>query len=414
MIPRTAGLDPCTHCGFCLQICPTFLVTGDEADSPRGRIELMQELTAGRLLATDDKLSFHLDRCLGCRACETVCPPGVEYGAALEEVRAEVLNGRVAGLTHLVNFVMAEAWVQRIVFASARVARPFARWFSGGSRLGFVWGMLAATRPNGGTHRQYGGDASISRDAPQVAFFTGCIMSGLFSHVHEAIVRVLQANGVVVHDVPGQRCCGALHAHSGQRAEAVDLARANIRAFTAMPDDIQVVVNSAGCGALLKEYARLLEGDSLEDEARAFGERVRDVSEVLSHVGVKQGHPLSLRVAYDPPCHLQHAQCVVDPPLAMLHAIPGVEVLTHSESDLCCGSAGSYSLSEPDLSRAVLDRKVEALLAAQPDVVATGNPGCIMQIGAGLRATGSDIPVLHPVELLDRSYRRATAEGGDT
>jgi glycolate dehydrogenase iron-sulfur subunit len=411
MTLRTAGLDPCTHCGFCLQSCPTFLVTGDEADGPRGRIELMRELTAGRLLATDDKLGFHLDRCLGCRACETVCPPGVEYGAALEEVRAEVLNARVPRLARLVNYVMADTGVQRVAFAGSRAARPFARFFSGGSRLGFAWGMLAATRPNGGTHRHGGVDAPVSQNAPHVAFFTGCIMSGLFDHVHEATVRVLRANGVVVHGVEGQRCCGALHAHSGQHDDAVELARTNIRAFMAMPDDIQIVVNSAGCGALLKEYARLLEGDPLEDDARAFAERVRDVSEVLSQTGVQLGHPLQLRVAYDPPCHLQHAQRVVDPPLEMLHAIPGVEILTHRESDLCCGSAGSYSLSEPGLSRAVLDRKVEALLAAQPDVVVTGNPGCIMQIGAGLRATGSDIPVVHPVELLDRSYRSATTPG---
>lgn len=406
---RTTGLDPCTHCGFCLQICPTFLVTGDEADGPRGRIELMLELAAGRLLPTDDKVGFHLDRCLGCRACETVCPSGVEYGAALEEVRATVLNGRLPHLTRFVNYVMADAVVQRMAFAGARAVRPFARFFSGRSRLGFTWGMLAATRPNGGAHLQRGVDATVSQNAPHVAFFTGCIMSGLFSHVHEATVRVLLANGIVVHDVPEQRCCGALHAHSGQHDEAVDLARANIHAFMAIPDDIQIVVNSAGCGALLKEYARLLEGDPLEDDARAFAARVRDVSEVLSQTGIKPGHPLQLRVAYDPPCHLQHAQCVVDPPLEMLQAIPGVEVLTHRESDLCCGSAGSYSLSEPDLSRAVLDRKVEALLAAQPDVVATGNPGCVMQIGAGLLAKGSDIPVVHPVELLDRSYRSATA-----
>ena len=408
---RTTGLDPCTHCGFCLQICPTFLVTGDEADGPRGRIELMLELAAGRLLATDDKLGSHLDRCLGCRACETVCPSGVEYGAALEEVRATVLNGRLPRLARLVNYVMADTAVQRMAFAGARAVRPFAHLFSGKSRLGFTWGMLAATQPNGGAHLQDEVDAMVPQNAPHVAFFTGCIMSGLFSHVHEATVRVLRANGIVVHEVPGQRCCGALHAHSGQHGDAVDLARANISAFRVIPNEIQIVVNSAGCGALLKEYARLLEGDPLEDDARAFSERVRDVSEVLSQTGIKPGHPLPLRVAYDPPCHLQHAQRVVDPPLEMLHAIPGVEVLTHSESDLCCGSAGSYSLSEPDLSRAVLDRKVEALLAAQPDVVATGNPGCIMQIGAGLRATGSDIPVVHPVELLDRSYRSAMAPG---
>ena len=373
MTARIRGLDPCTHCGFCLQSCPTFLVTGDEADGPRGRIELMRELAAGRLLATDATLRFHLDRCLGCRACETVCPSGVDYGAALEEVRADLLHAPVPPLTHVVNRVMAETWVQRVLFAGARMVRPLADGFSGSSRLGFVWGMLAATKPNGRARHNHAVEAPERPIAPQVALFTGCIMSGLFSHVHDATFRVLRANGFVVHDAPDQRCCGALHAHSGQHDEAVDLARANVRAFMEIPGEVQIVVNSAGCGALLKEYARLLEGDPLEDDARAFADRVRDVSEVLSHAGVKQGQALPLRVAYDPPCHLQHAQRVVDPPLQMLRAIPEVEIVTHSESDLCCGSAGSYSLSEPDLSRAVLDRKIETLLAARPDVVATGN-----------------------------------------
>jgi glycolate oxidase iron-sulfur subunit len=230
-------------------------------------------------------------------------------------------------------------------------------------------------------------------------------MSGLFAHVHEATKRVLLVNGVRVTDVSGQLCCGALHAHSGQRDDAVALARANLAAFSSLPETTQIVVNSAGCGALLKEYAHLLRGDPMEDEAREFGDRVRDVSEVLADVGVRTGRTVSLRVAYDPPCHLEHAQRVVHPPLQMLRAIPGLKLVQHTDPHLCCGSAGSYSLSEPGLSRAVLDRKVEALLAAQPDVVATGNPGCIMQIGAGLLARGCDIPVVHPVELLDRSYR---------
>lgn len=231
-------------------------------------------------------------------------------------------------------------------------------------------------------------------------------MDGLFSHVHEATERVLRANGFDPVAVPGQDCCGALHAHAGQHEEAAALARRNVAAFAQAPEG-PIVVNSAGCGALLREYGRLLEDDALEPEARALAARVRDVSEVLAERGPRRGGAMPLRVAYDPPCHLLHAQRVSEAPLAVLDAIPGITRVAHAEAEMCCGSAGSYSLSERELSRAILARKVDALVAASPDVVASGNPGCVMQIGAGLRAAGHPLPVVHPVELLDRSYRRA-------
>lgn len=408
-----AGLDPCVHCGFCLQSCPTFLVTGDESDSPRGRIVLMRALARGDLDASDPTLRLHLDRCLGCRGCEPVCPSGVAYGGALEHARAVMASSRPASIvTRLVLAVMADPLLRIPAMFLARLARPFAAWFAGKSRIGFSFGMLAATktRHNGMAAWRQGGpsrnDAALPPSRDAVAVFTGCIMSGLFSHVTDATRRTLSANGYDEVTVPAQGCCGALHAHAGAHDDAVALARTNVRAF-AGAGDAAIAVNSAGCGAALKDYARLLAHDDLADEARAFAGRVRDVSELLSARGPRPGARLDVTVAYDAPCHLLHAQRVADPPLAVLDAIPGLRRVSYPESELCCGSAGIYSLLEPEMSRAVLARKTEALLASGADVVATGNPGCVMQIGAGLRAAGRFVPVVHPVELLDRSYAAA-------
>ena len=403
-----AGLDPCVHCGFCLQSCPTFLVTGDESDSPRGRIVLMRSLARGELDAADRGLVFHLDRCLGCRGCEPVCPSGVSYGPALEEARRLIGARRpVPFSARLTASVLAEPALRAPLMALARMVRPLARRLAGGSRAGFMAGMLAATKPwqDGRTAKRQGDQGK--GHAPAVALFLGCIMDGLFGHVHQATERTLRTNGYRVVDVPNQGCCGALHAHAGLHDQAVALARANVAAFSQAPE-AAIVVNSAGCGAMLKEYPRLLAGDAaVAEAARGWAARVVDVTEALASAGPRPGAALPLTVAYDPPCHLLHAQRVADAPLKVLDAIPGLRRVAHGEADLCCGSAGSYSLTEPDLSRAVLARKVEALTNGRLDAVATGNPGCVMQIGAGLRAAGRDVPVVHPVELLDRSYALA-------
>jgi glycolate oxidase iron-sulfur subunit len=227
-------------------------------------------------------------------------------------------------------------------------------------------------------------------------------MDGLFSHVHDATVRTLAANGIAVGDAPGQECCGALHAHAGLLDAARALARRNIAAFA--DGDGPVVVNSAGCGAILKDYGHLLPGDA---DAVAFAARVRDVTEVLAEQGPAPGAPLGLRVAYDPPCHLLHAQGVVEPPRRVLAAIPDAQPVETPGAARCCGSAGLYGLLQPELSRTVLAAKIEDLRLAAPDVVATGNPGCQLQLGAGLAAAGMAAEVRHPVELLDRSYRAA-------
>ena len=397
------ALDPCVHCGFCLPACPTYLATGDEADSPRGRIVLMRMLERGELPSSDPGLVQHLDACLGCRGCEPVCPSGVGYGRGLEAARAKIAHERglsVAGRAVLAVFRDERLW--RPLFALSKLLRrtgiPAA--LAGRDRMGFQMGMLAATAPAApqpGAPRRAGTRGTV-------ALFRGCVMDTLFSHVHDATIRTLEANGYDVREVAAQTCCGALHEHAGMREDAEGLARRNVRAFLAGAGDADfIVVNSAGCGALLKDYGHLLAG---EPGAESFARRVRDVSELLAEAGPRPGGPLPIDVAYDAPCHLQHAQRVQAAPLAVLGAIPELRLRVLPGSDKCCGSAGIYSILHPDMARAVLALKVKELAAAEPRpaLVATGNPGCLMQIGAGLRAEGLAIGVAHPVELLDRSY----------
>ena len=408
-----AGLDACVHCGFCLQACPTFLATGDEADSPRGRIALMQALERGDIGATDAALTTHLDRCLGCRGCEPVCPSGVAYGRGLEAARERIVARRgTPPFARLALQAMTSRELSPAVYALARAVRAtgLPRRLAGWGRARFALGMLAASAPtrNGerGTRNRHAPRRS-ALPAPRSALtptvlFRGCVMNGLFSHVHDATVRTLAANGVATGEVTGQGCCGALHAHAGLVAQARALARANVAAFAA--GGAPVVVNSAGCGAILKDYGHLLPGDA---DAAAFAARVRDVTEVLAERGPAPGAPLGLRVAYDPPCHLLHAQGVTEPPRRVLAAIPDAGPIETPGAARCCGGAGLYGMLQPEMSHAVLGAKLEELRVAAPDVVATGNPGCQLQLGAGLAAAGIAAEVRHPVELLDRSYRAA-------
>ncbi len=405
-------LAPCVHCGFCLPACPTYLATADEADSPRGRIVLMRALERGEIGADDEALVQHLDACLGCRGCEPVCPSGVAYGRGLEQARERLFEAR--GLPPLARAVLAvfrrEA-LWRPLFTAGRWIRGLgiSRALAGSGRLGFSMGMLAATeawRPARSLPLAALGVGMTAGDPPSpptVALFRGCIMDTLFGHVHDATRRTLEANGYRVVEAAGQTCCGALHDHAGDRARAAELARVNVAALADSAD--YIVVNSAGCGALLKDYGHLLGTEAAERMAA----KVRDVTELLAEAGPRPGGALELEVAYDAPCHLQHAQGVQEPALAVLRAVPGLRLRLLPGSDRCCGSAGIYSLLRPAMSRAVLDAKLETFAAAdpRPDLVATGNPGCLMQIGAGLKSAGLNIPVAHPVEVLDESYRRA-------
>ncbi|MFI5213990.1 MAG: heterodisulfide reductase-related iron-sulfur binding cluster [Gemmatimonadales bacterium] len=272
-------------------------------------------------------------------------------------------------------------------------------------RFATMLAMLAATKPTGPPRRASRLPPAASTPlppAPAACLFRGCVMDGLFSHVHDATVLALGVNGLSTCEVLGQVCCGALAAHAGAHELAADLARENVRSFAATKGPI--VVNSAGCGAMLKSYGDLLAGEPTEAEARAVAARVRDVSEVLAELGPRPGRALALRVAYDAPCHLLHAQKIKDAPRALLEAIPGIEHVPLEGGERCCGSAGLYSLIEPELSQEVLALKVAAIRSAAPDVVATGNPGCLMQIGAGVLLEGSNVSVRHPVELLAWSY----------
>jgi glycolate oxidase iron-sulfur subunit len=399
-----APLAPCVHCGFCLPACPTYLATGDENDSPRGRIVLMRALASGAIAPTDGALNRHLDRCLGCRGCEPACPSGVAYGHGLAAARSTLVGAR--GLSAAARFIL-------LVFSSAALWRPLltlARWFratgipramAGTGRASFSLGMLAATAPPPGRPGPLPRLRETSSRGPTVALFTGCVMDTLFPHVHGAARRTLEANGYRVVEVGGQGCCGALHEHAGDHAGARALARRNVAAFEGRADFI--AVDSAGCGALLKEYAHLLDGPAAGD----FAARVRDVTELLAEAGPRPAGPLPMDVVYDAPCHLQHAQGVQAAPLAVLQAIGGLRLRELPGSDRCCGSAGIYSLLEPALSREVLDAKLSAIRAAtpRPAAVATGNPGCLMQIGAGLLADRLPARAVHPVELLDAAYR---------
>lgn len=402
-------LDPCVHCGFCLPACPTYLTTGDEADSPRGRIVLMRALERGEIAADDPALHQHLDACLGCRGCEPVCPAGVGYGRGLEGARELLAQSRgFRPLARLLLGILARPWLWRPLFGATRRLRDWglAGRFAGAGRIGFSMGMIAGTGPLPAPRPRSPVPGLNGRPAPsrgRVALFRGCVMDGLFGHVHQATRRTLHLNGYTVIEVANQVCCGALHHHAGDRAAAERLARQNLDAFSTPVD--YIVTNSAGCGALLKDYGRLLGTGPAGDLAA----RVRDVTELLAEAGPRPAGPLSLAVAYDAPCHLQHAQQVQADPLTVLGAIPGLRVTLLPDSDKCCGAAGIYSMLEPAMSRAVLDAKIRVIAQAdpRPDVVATGNPGCLMQIGAGLLAAGLPIRAVHPVELLDQAYGAA-------
>lgn len=401
-----AALDPCVHCGFCLPACPTYLATGDEADSPRGRIVLMRALERGEVRADDAALLQHLDACLGCRGCEPVCPSGVGYGRGLAAARTLLAERRgFRPLARLVLGVFARRAAWRTIFGAARWLRRSGLADRLASPRRFGMAMLAATRPIAQSPIAQSPSRPIAQSpsSPTVALFRGCVMDELFGHVHDATRRTLEANGYTVVEAPGQGCCGALQEHAGDPGTARTLARANLAAFAGRADFI--VVNSAGCGALLKDYGHLL-GD---DAGRRFAAQVRDVSELLAGRGPRPGGALDLAVAYDAPCHLQHAQRVHEQVLAVLRAIPGLQLSLLPGFDRCCGSAGIYSLLEPAMSRAVLAQKVAGIADAspRPGIVCTGNPGCLMQIGGGLRAEGLPIRVAHPVELLDWSYQAA-------
>jgi glycolate oxidase iron-sulfur subunit len=404
------GIDACVHCGFCLQACPTYVTLEDENDSPRGRIVLMRALLEGTLPPENDSVHRHISQCLGCRACETACPSGVPYGHLLEATRATLAEYRpIPFLARVILSAFERRPLLALAMWSGRILRGTGiarRLANRPGRLGFAMAMLASTRRDRSRKR-----ATPTSTAARgtVALLTGCVMEGLFTETNRATERVLAINDYAVIDAPNQRCCGALHAHAGDADAARRLAKANIEAFEHSGADY-VCVNAAGCGAMMKEYAHLLAGDpAWSERAKTVSAKVRDVSELLAFSGgPKRGDAVRRRVAYDAPCHLLHAQRIANPPIDVLRAIPELELVPLNESEMCCGSAGIYNLVEPETSDIVLVRKLENIAAAGPELVATGNPGCLMQIGAGLLRAGSPTLAVHPIELLDQSYVQGT------
>ncbi|MDF1505734.1 heterodisulfide reductase-related iron-sulfur binding cluster [Roseisolibacter sp. H3M3-2] len=408
------GLDACVHCGFCLQACPTYVNLQDENDSPRGRIQLMREVLEGGLPVDDPDVNLHIDRCLGCRACETACPSGVPYGQLLEATRATLAEGRPRPLVaRVVLGTFARKRLLALVLLGARLFRatglPRLLARALGGRAAFALAMLDSTRPAvRAPHWRPRGDGARG----EAVLLEGCVMRGLFAHTHDAARRTLGHNGYRMVRAPGQACCGALHAHAGDLETARALARANVAAFERAPDAL-VVSDAAGCGAMLKVYGQLLADDTARAaRARAEAARASDVSEALAAVGARaaagaaMGDGAPVRVTYDAPCHLLHAQRVADPPLRVLEAVGGIELVPLAEADQCCGSAGIYNLIEPETSDAVLAPKLQHVRDTGAALVASGNPGCLMQLGAGLSRAGSRTRVVHPVELLDAAYAR--------
>ncbi|MCM3905350.1 MAG: heterodisulfide reductase-related iron-sulfur binding cluster [Pyrinomonadaceae bacterium] len=428
----------CVHCGLCLEACPTYVLTGDENDSPRGRIYLMRAVEENKLPADSATFKLHIDRCLGCRACEPVCPAGVQYGQLLEASRAELFGpDKQRGFTYrCLRLVLRRVWLHparlRFAFAVARMFRDsgiarllvrskIPRLFS--RRFEFALALLDSSSPvsfasDSDADSSKSGATEAEANAQSQAstmLFAGCVGEGLFSRVNKATARVLNVNGFGTSVPKGQVCCGALHAHAGDLDGARMLARCNIEAF----DDsvnLPIITNAGGCGAMLATYGHLLSEDPLfAERARKFCSRVRDVSQQLEGVKLKEGSDRQSDTAtYDASCHLLYGQHASEAPLKLLRAIPELRLIPLEGAERCCGAAGVYNLLEPHMSQGVLKEKLTHVRETGAAILTTGNPGCQMQIGAGAKLAGMTLRVCHPVELLDESYRRAGLyqEGG--
>ncbi|MEN8159256.1 MAG: heterodisulfide reductase-related iron-sulfur binding cluster [Myxococcota bacterium] len=387
-----AGTLDCVHCGLCLPVCPTYRETGRETSSPRGRVYLMRGVAEGRI-PLGPAVAEEAYLCLGCRACETACPSGVRYGALLEETRGAVERAglREGGAKRFERFALRRVLPHRGRLALAvRALRVLQRTGAGRlagllpPRLADAWRLLPEIPPSRARRRLPRLVPAEGKKRGRVALFEGCLMPELFGPVNAATARVLARNGFEVVVPEAQGCCGALHRHAGDPDFAHALEARNTDAFGGAD---AIVVNSAGCSAVLREGA--------------LAPRVRDVCELLDAEGLVVEPPRHEgTLCYDDPCHLVHAQGVADAPRRLLAQVPGLTLLTHDDPTSCCGAAGIYNLTHPEMSRTVLDRKMKALAAAAPDWIASGNPGCLMQLAAGARDHALRARVVHPVELL--------------
>jgi len=402
------ALQQCIRCGMCLEACPTYGITGLETESPRGRIHLMQALFEGRI-EPEPQTRVHIDRCLGCRACEVVCPSGVQYGALLEHTRADLATHARPSLLQrsllwLVSRPRPLAIAAQLASIPERLGlRALARRAPFGRILPQGLLRLESLAPSL-TRPRYVAPDRPGTPTSRAALLLGCVMRVAYGDVHTATARLLARAGVEVVEAPAQVCCGALHAHAGARDDSRRLARENIAAFERAEIDT-IVVDAAGCGAHLKEYGQLLADDpEWSARARSFALRVRDVTEALAAApGEGPLGELHLRVTYQDPCHLAHAQRIHREPRALLARVRGLDVVEMRGADVCCGSAGYYNLAQPEYADRLLRDKVAAILETNADAVVTANPGCMLQVEAGLRAAGSNMPVVHIVELLDRA-----------
>jgi glycolate oxidase iron-sulfur subunit len=415
--PGRDPIDDCVHCGFCLPHCPTYQNWGEEMDSPRGRIDLMRGLREGKI-ELNQTVAGHFDKCLGCMACVTACPSGVKYDVLIEETRAQLERDypRPAGEAFFRNalfsllpyprrlkvmafflWLYAASGLQRLLRAVGIIkALPARMQAMEANAPSMTWAQVTSTLPER--------VAAQGEQRASAGLIAGCVQRVFFPGVNEATLRVLSAEGFAVAVPKDQGCCGALSMHAGREDESLRFARALIETFEGCET---IVVNAAGCGSHLKDYGRLFTHDEQwAARAKAFAAKVRDVHEVLAPLEPRaKRNPIPMKIAYHDACHLAHAQRIRSQPRQLLAGIPGLVLCEIADGEQCCGSAGIYNLVQPESARQVGARKVDNVLAAGADLVASGNPGCTLQIEQILRARGKTMPSAHPIEILDASIR---------
>lgn len=401
--PMARAIEACVHCGFCLPTCPTYMVSGEEMHSPRGRIVLMKEVLEGELPLLE--ATPYLDACLGCLACVSACPSGVAYGELITPFRLETEPQRKRPLAEralrgLVTETLPYPERFRAAARSGALARPLRALLPGA--LGAMLGMLPDHVPK--AHPLPDHVPAVGPRRARVALLAGCAQRVLDPEINWATLRVLAHNGVEVLVPKAQGCCGALSAHTGVKGQAQRFARHNLEAF---PMDVDAILtNAAGCGSGLHEYPLWLRGEPEEAAAHTFAAKARDISAFLFELGPVTPPPLAtpLRVAYHDACHLAHAQRVSHEPRALLRQIPGVELLESDEAELCCGSAGTYNLEHPEMAATLGARKAQRLLETGAELIVSGNIGCLTQLQLHLKQLGRPLPLLHTVQLLDAAY----------
>ena len=421
--PSQADLDKCVHCGLCLNACPTYRELGVEMDSPRGRIYQMNMVAAGAPIT--DTYIEHLDLCLACRGCESACPSGVPYGRMIEAARAQIraktpqsLLGRLTNRIVFRGLLRSRTSLQiaggmlylyqasglQWLVRTTGMLKPFGKLatieeLSPNAEVPFFYSKIGKTFP------------AIGEQRYRVAFLAGCIANVTFARLNEATVRVLQKNGCEVV-IPGdQGCCGALHLHSGLKGEAQELARKNIAAIPA-DEYAAILTNAAGCGSTLKEYYELLHSDAeYQERAHKFRAKMKDVTEFLAGLELNRNlGRVEAVVTYQDSCHLAHGQKIREAPRKLLRAIPGLTFREMPMADICCGSAGIYNVVESEMARQILEKKMGNVQLTKANVIATANPGCMLQLAAGARLYGDNQRVTHVVQLLDESYRNAPSQ----